>query len=296
MRRLRAFILRCFAALVGKRAQSDLEAELQSHLELHIEDGLRSGLSYEEARRQALVRLGGFEQTRQAVRDRHSLPWLEMLVRDLRYSLRTLLRHNVLTIIAIVSLVLLSITGLFLRSLQSAARIDIGIRTHNLLMASIDPRVHGYTSERTAQLLSALRQKVAALPGVDSAVVTDVAPLTEGNRSDAFTTTDRSAGDGQTHFADLYMVTPGYFDTLGIPRLAGRDFAGETASGPKTAVVNRAFVEGLFGGKNPIGQHVEGGGVTYRIIGVVGDGYAIDQWQTGTVNVYSETCRYVVLV
>jgi predicted permease len=58
---------------------------------------------------------------------------------------------------------------------------------------------------------------------------------------------------------------------MGIPRVAGRDFGGETASGAKTAIVNRAFVERLFPGKNPIGQQVTGDGETYQIIGVAGD-------------------------
>jgi predicted permease len=56
---------------------------------------------------------------------------------------------------------------------------------------------------------------------------------------------------------------------MGIPRFAGRDFGGETASGPKTAVVNRAFVERVFAGENPIGQQVTAGGVTYQVVGVV---------------------------
>jgi predicted permease len=55
---------------------------------------------------------------------------------------------------------------------------------------------------------------------------------------------------------------------MGIPRVAGRDFGGETASGPKTAIVNRAFVERVFAGENPIGQQATGGGVTYQIVGV----------------------------
>jgi ABC-type antimicrobial peptide transport system permease subunit len=58
---------------------------------------------------------------------------------------------------------------------------------------------------------------------------------------------------------------------MGIPSFAGRDFGGETASGPKTAVVNRAFVDRLFAGENPIGQQVTGGGVSYQIVGVVGN-------------------------
>jgi predicted permease len=65
------------------------------------------------------------------------------------------------------------------------------------------------------------------------------------------------------------MATPGYFETMGIPRLAGRDFANEAAGAPKVAIVNRAFAEHFFDRENPIGRRVTGGGVTYEIIGVV---------------------------
>jgi predicted permease len=67
------------------------------------------------------------------------------------------------------------------------------------------------------------------------------------------------------------MVTPGYFETMGIPRIAGGDFGDETVGGPKLAIVNRAFVERVFAGENPIGRHVTGGGVTYEVIGVSGN-------------------------
>jgi predicted permease len=67
------------------------------------------------------------------------------------------------------------------------------------------------------------------------------------------------------------MTTPGYFDALGIPRRAGRDFANESADAPRVAIINKAFADKLFPGANPIGQHVEGGQWTYEIIGVVGN-------------------------
>ena len=65
------------------------------------------------------------------------------------------------------------------------------------------------------------------------------------------------------------MATPGYFETMGIPRLAGRDFGHEAANSPRVGIVNRAFAEHFFGRENPIGRRVTGGGVTYEIIGVV---------------------------
>ena len=185
---------------------------------------------------------------------------------------RRITLRNLLVIAQIaMSVVLLCVTGLFLRSLQSAATIDIGFRPANLLLMSVDPRVQGFTPEQTARFLAELRQHVAALPGVVSAISTDVAPLSGGNRSDGFTIAGRPVKDSSFSYADLYMVTPGFFEALGMPRMMGRDFGGETATGPRTAVVNQAFVQRVFGGQNPIGQHVQGGSLTYEIIGVVGN-------------------------
>jgi predicted permease len=184
-----------------------------------------------------------------------------------RISLRNLL------VIAQVSMsvVLLCVTGLFLRSLQSAANIDIGFRTQNLLLMSIDPGVHGYTPERTVAFLAQLEQRIAALPGVRSVVVTDLAPLNGGHRSDGFEVEGSSANKKSNDSTELYMVTPGYFETIGTPRIAGGDFGAETTTGPRVAIVNQAFAEGLFPGQNPIGQRVNGGGVSYQIIGVAGN-------------------------
>ena len=169
------------------------------------------------------------------------------------------------------SVVALSLTMLFLRSLRSASEIDIGIHPEHLLMLSVDPRLNNYSAPQVTAFLSQLRERAQALPGVTSAVATDVPLLTGGNRSEGFAVVGQANDKRAVTFADLYMVSPGYFAALGIPQLAGRDFGGQTASGPKTAVVNRAFAEALFGSANPIGQHVNGGNETYEIIGVVGN-------------------------
>jgi len=169
------------------------------------------------------------------------------------------------------SVVLLSVTILFLRSLESAAKIDIGFRSQGLMMLSVDPRLNGYTAEQTSRFMAQLRERAAGLPGVDEAVSTDVALLSGGNRSDGFTVPGQTEKSGAFTYADMYMVTPGYFDALGTPLVAGRDFAGEVAGGPRTAVVNKAFAERLFGNTNPIGRRVSGGHWTYEIIGVAGN-------------------------
>jgi predicted permease len=185
---------------------------------------------------------------------------------------RRITLRNLLVVAQIaMSVVLLCVTGLFLRSLQSASAINIGFRADNILMMSVDPSVHGYSAERTANFLSRLGERAAALPGVVSAVVTDVAPLSGGHRSDGFQT-EVAPKSGESDFStDLYMAGPGYFETLGIPRIAGSDFGTETPAGSKTAIVNQAFVQDIFAGQNPIGREVHGGGVTYQVIGVVGN-------------------------
>ena len=147
---------------------------------------------------------------------------------------RRLNLRNVLVVAQIVmSLVLLCATGLFLRSLQRAIGIDIGFRKRDVLMLSVDPRVHGYSSERTTQFLEQLRQRVAAIPGVLSVAATDSIPLSGGNRSDGFRLEAESKTSSPNPIVDLFMATPGYFESMGIPRIAGRDFANEQRTPPK---------------------------------------------------------------
>ncbi len=184
---------------------------------------------------------------------------------------RRITLRNVLVVAQIaMCMVLLCATGLFLRSLKDAAAIDVGFRTRGLLMASVDPRLHGYSAERTNAFLREVRERIAALPGVESVAATDTMPLSGGHRSDGFVVEGRKTG-AELPIVDEYMASAGYFDTLGIPRLAGRDFGHEAASGEKVALVNRAFAETLFGNESPIGQRVTGGGATYTVIGVVGN-------------------------
>jgi len=92
MRKLRALWHRVGGVFAGGRAEQDLADEIESNLQHHIDDNLRAGMSAAEARRQALIALGGVESTKDAVRDRRGLPSLESLIRDFRYGTRTLLR------------------------------------------------------------------------------------------------------------------------------------------------------------------------------------------------------------
>ena len=103
MRTLRAFILR-LRNVFHRHADADFAAELESHVALDTDAGIRDGLAPVEARRQALIRLGGAEQTRQAHRERRKLPWIEDLAHDLRYGLRMMARNPSFTAVAVLTL------------------------------------------------------------------------------------------------------------------------------------------------------------------------------------------------
>src|SRR5689334_10595330 len=84
----------------------DIAAELESHLQMHVDDNLRAGMSPEEARRRALLKLGGVEATALAYRDRRTIPWVEHLLQDTRFSLRQLRKNPGFTSTAILMIAL----------------------------------------------------------------------------------------------------------------------------------------------------------------------------------------------
>lgn len=106
MRRLRAIWFRLRATLWRARAGDEFDTELESHIEEHTRDGVLAGLTEEEARREALLRLCGAEQARQAYRDRATLPVLENVARDVRYALRGFRRNPVFALTAVLTLAL----------------------------------------------------------------------------------------------------------------------------------------------------------------------------------------------
>jgi len=104
MRRLRAWCVRLWSLLGKDRRDGEFAEELESHLQMHCEHGLRAGMTPAEARREALIKLGGIAQVQEIYRDRRGVPWLETLARDFGYAIRMMRRAPAFTATVVITL------------------------------------------------------------------------------------------------------------------------------------------------------------------------------------------------
>ncbi|HTX76352.1 MAG TPA: ABC transporter permease, partial [Terracidiphilus sp.] len=154
------------------------------------------------------------------------------------------MRNTLVVAQVAVSVVLLVVAGLFLRSLRNAASIDIGFKPDHIFIAAIDPRIHGYSDAQTAAFLAQLRQRVSAFPGVRSVAYTDLVPLSIAETSYDFTAGGAGGASGQSTNADVYTVSDGFFSTMGIRLRRGRDFHAQPELG--SVILNEHFADRLF--------------------------------------------------
>jgi len=155
------------------------------------------------------------------------------------------------------STLLLAGAGLFLRTLANLHGIDPGFQTRGLLLFDMNGSRSGYQGEKLFGLYERIREKVAVVPGIQSATLSDLAFIS-GNRSDSDVTI---AGDipkhGQALSTNLMRVGSTFFSTMRIPILLGRgldDRDGPRA--PKTGVVNETFARSYLAARNPVGQYL----------------------------------------
>jgi predicted permease len=162
-------------------------------------------------------------------------------------------------VIAQVTLSVALVTGgsLVLRSMQKILDIDPGYRPDQVVMASMDLSLLGYSAERGTQFYLNLVERVSSLPGVRSVSLGKSSPAVDWSDRMAVFRQGEAPESGRTVTTDMNIIAPAYFRTLGIPLLAGRDFSLADRTGSQAvAIVSKTLANALWPGENPIGKKI----------------------------------------
>jgi len=169
------------------------------------------------------------------------------------------------------SLMLLVGAGLFIRTLQNVKAIDAGVRVENVLLASMDPALNGYTPAQVKSFYQQLLERVKVLPGVSSAGLAQ-APLLSGDYSMVGLRVPGRPDPPQGRSILVNDITPKFLETAGIAIVAGRDFRREDVpTSPAVAIINEAASRYFFGDENPVGKRARLGRQDVEIVGVAKD-------------------------
>ncbi|MCW5558553.1 MAG: ABC transporter permease, partial [Verrucomicrobiae bacterium] len=255
MRRLRAWILR-FAGLFGRpRRDRELDEEIESHLQMHIEDNLRLGMTPEEARRQALIQLGGIESTKEAYRDQRGLPWLESLCQDLHYGARQLRRNPGFTAVAVLTLALGIGTNAAIFSLVDTVLLRmLPVERPNDLVFIHVAGSEGKGGAPPYPCFERFREESSAFSGMAAFAADELRVEVDGKVEQVF---------GQ-------VASGNYFEVLGMKPAAGRLLTLEDEKlNPPVAVLGYSYWQRRFGGDpGVIGRSVSFRDRIYTIVGV----------------------------
>jgi predicted permease len=254
----RRFFLRFLNFFHKSQSDRDLQAELAAHVALHIQDNLQKGMTPDEARRQALMQLGGLEQTKESVRDQHTLPFLETPLQDLRFALRILCKQPAFTTIAILTLALgigantaifSVVNSVLLRSLpfpQASELADISARSGLYDFTNLNLPVPDLVDVRSAT------------PAFATLAVYRDSPK-------------EISGEGQPAHISSYEVSDEFFPLLGIRPLYGRIFtSADMLPGSHVVLLSDSLWRRRFAGDPAaIGKSITLDGQSDVIIGIM---------------------------
>ena len=187
------------------------------------------------------------------------------------------LRKGLVSAQVALSFLLLFGAGLFVRSLQNLQTTDTGVEMTNLVTFRLSPALSGYDDQQTVNFYGELLDRLRGSAGVKSAGFAAVSVLA-GDEWDSTTSVEgHKSKDGEDMQAFMNALSPGYFDTMGIKLLEGRDFrATDIKKDPNVVIVNRKFAKHFFGDTSAVGMHVGRGDgpdtkLDVEIVGVVED-------------------------
>ncbi len=252
--------LRRFAAMFDRaRLDRELTAELESHLAMHIDDNLRAGMTPVEARRQALLKLGGVAQVEERYRERRGLPLLENLIRDLCFAARTLRRNPGFTAVAVLTL-------------------GLGIGANTAIFSVVNAvllRPLPFPQPERLVLVWATNTETGDME--DVATYPDFADWRARSRAfermTAFTTRGMTiVGPDQAELVPAVQVTPGFFETLGIAPALGRTFRpdeGEAGTAQVAVLSDSAWRRHYGGRADVLGKTIRANEEAWTIVGVM---------------------------
>ena len=258
IRRIRGWLIRLFNLFRRRRGEQEFAEELETHLALHIEDNLRVGMSLEEARRVALIKLGGVTLTKELHREQTGVPVLETLWQDLRFGLRMLHKNPGFSFIAVLTLALgigantaifSVVNAVLLRPLpyHDPERLAQVWESHGDARNNVISPVNFLDWQEQAKSFEGLSVYDVWLPALSTA-----------------SETEQIVG---------ISASANYFSLLGVTPELGRTFASdeEKAGQNRVVVISHSFWQNRLGGKpDVIGQELTLDQSSYTIVGVLG--------------------------
>jgi predicted permease len=178
-----------------------------------------------------------------------------------------------------VGLVLLVASGLLIHSFVRVLQVDPGFDRRDLLIASLSLPDNRYTGAQQAQFYQQLLSRVRALPGVQSASAGWPLPMATSGMRISFDIEGHPLPEGDRNTARISLANPGFFETMRIPVLKGREFRdSDDAKASPVVIVSQSFAQKYFSNEDPVGKHITPGlsdgtvkEVPREIIAVVGD-------------------------
>jgi putative ABC transport system permease protein len=203
-----------------------------------------------------------------------SAPSLQLETRSFTSAGRLLsLRSGLVFLQVALSLPLLIGAVLLVRTLQNLRAVDTGLSKSHVLLASINPSLNGYSTDKSRLFFDELLARTRALPGVTAASLATDSPLSGGRDMNGIVVEGYTPREDEKMSIDVTYVSTDYFKTLEIPLAGGRDFTSQdTLGSPKVAIINEKMAQYYFSGQNPIGKKVGLDKVPdVTIVGVVKD-------------------------
>jgi putative ABC transport system permease protein len=259
MRRLRSWFLRLGGLFHKEQRDREFAAELESHLQLHVDENLRRGMSPAESRRQAILRLGGVEQSKEIYRDRRGLPMLETLFQDIRFGLRMLRKYPGFTTVAVLTLA-------------------IGIGATSAIFSVVDPLlIHPLPFQRMDQLVKVWESIPSR--GVERNEVAQANYTDWRAQNDVFDHlgfyywwTVNVSGIEVPERVQGFLVSPDLFPALGVNPVLGRWFLPEEEQPGKDreVILSYGYWQRRYGADPKIvGRVLTLNGLSRTVVGVM---------------------------